>query len=433
MYRLDPKAVYVHDRVKEDSRAVQRMERMLSAMGVSRESVTTIRDDDIPDLIRDKQWESVRVRQGKLDGYLPRVMVFTAMHTDGDGKAAADAMMKRCPQGTPRTFVERLLGYHWLTLGHPKECDVKNNEVCWSAYEFNTLDGCPHGCRYCGGGQVINAAVNLEEIIAKLVDPVLQKNPWQKAFRNNTQSSDTICFEPEYELTELLARRFAEYGDRYVIVHTKSANVDHLLDLDVRKSIICVWSTTCDTVSRQLEPGTATASERIEAARKCQEAGMAVRFKYKPIIPIKNWREEYAANIKEMFEKTRPEIVTLCVVRWMGYEEFRQVFDTSGLDPAFVAAAEAASGQLKGPEPPFPREVREEIYRFFIREIRRWDPKVPISISTETREMWDALADLLGCDGRNYLCGCGPQCVPGPRFDRSGGARTGNYERPAAS
>ena len=76
---------------------------------------------------------------------------------------------------------------------------------------------------------------------------------------------------------------------------------------------------------------------------------------------------------------------------------------------------------------PFPHEVRNEIYRFFIREVRRWDRDVLLYVSTETREMWDELKDELGQDPRSYLCGCSSVAVPGRRLALSPGFRYSTY------
>ena len=62
---------------------------------------------------------------------------------------------------------------------------------------------------------------------------------------------------------------------------------------------------------------------------------------------------------------------------------------------------------------PFPPDVRAEIYGHYVGEIRRRDADVPISLSTETLELWKAMAPALGATAVNYVCGCGPGSTPG--------------------
>jgi hypothetical protein len=76
---------------------------------------------------------------------------------------------------------------------------------------------------------------------------------------------------------------------------------------------------------------------------------------------------------------------------------------------------------------PFPHPVRKEIYRFLIREVRRWDLDVPLYLSTETREMWDELQEELGQDPRSYVCACSSVAVPGGRLALSPGLRYSTY------
>ena len=56
------------------------------------------------------------------------------------------------------------------------------------------------------------------------------------------------------------------------------------------------------------------------------------------------------------------------------------------------------------------------VYRFLIGEVRRWDPDIPVFLSTESREMWDEMADEIGQSPRSFMCGCNPVQVPGPRM-----------------
>ena len=55
------------------------------------------------------------------------------------------------------------------------------------------------------------------------------------------------------------------------------------------------------------------------------------------------------------------------------------------------------------------------IYDHFIREIRKVDPDVPITFSTETLDMWKEFGPRLGYKPSDYICGCGAQAEPGLR------------------
>jgi hypothetical protein len=170
-------------------------------------------------------------------------------------------------------------------------------------------------------------------------------------------------------------------------------------------------------VARQLEPAAGPAVGRFEAGRKCQEMALPIRYKFKPIIPIRNWRQEYAHAIEQALTLSRPESIGFCVMIWNDYETLIQKIEPDLLDPDCLAAAREAADEMKGVTTgPFPHRVRAEIYRFFIEQVRRWDKEVPLYISTESREMWDELKDELGQDPRAYVCGCSSVAVPGRRL-----------------
>jgi hypothetical protein len=189
-----------------------------------------------------------------------------------------------------------------------------------------------------------------------------------------------------------------------------------------------VWSVTCEAGAREIATGTGRALDRIEGARTCQELGIPVRYKFKPIIPVRNWREEYAWIIEEMFKQTSPESVGFCLYIWNDYETMIDTIGPDLLDPACLEAAREARDEMEGARTgPFPHELRKEIYRFFIREVRRWDGDVPLYVCTETREMWDELKDQLGQDPRRYVCGCSSVAAPGGRLALCPGFRYSTY------
>ena len=62
---------------------------------------------------------------------------------------------------------------------------------------------------------------------------------------------------------------------------------------------------------------------------------------------------------------------------------------------------------------PFPHAARAEVYHFLLDEVRKHSGSTPVFLCTETLEMWQEFSPLLGMEPSNYICGCGPQCMPG--------------------
>ena len=421
MYLLSPPVIYVFDRALEDERSAVRVQAMLAALGRDLSSVEHVTDVDIPEMLRTQSWEDARLRQGVHDEHADPALVFGTLRIDEPVEVGP--VLEKCPEGSPASLVSQLLGGGGANVHHEKP---DSGRVCRSRVQFDTIYGCPHGCKYCGGGKVIVINTNVEEFVERQVIPLSKANPWQKVFMFNSCLTDTLCFEPEYGMSELLVEYYASTPDQHYLIHTKSANVDWMLDLDHRGHTITLWSMTSETSSRIVEPGSATMEERIEAARKCQEAGYTIRYKFKPIVPLANWREECERMMAVAFAETRPDNIGLCTVAWMPAEELESIIDVSLLDQGFVRAMRESAEEMRGVLPgPFPHEVRAEIYGFYLDEIRKYDQDVPVFVCTESAEMWREFEDRLGTNAGNYACGCGPQSPPGARRLEYVGAPSG--------
>ncbi len=432
MYPLTPLKVYALDRIQSDPACMARMERILGGLGEAPAGVVWITEENVPDIAAEllELWPPESVPPGKIRSWM-RPLVFTTMDLSPRRPDLAP-LLERCPKGTSLDLLGKIFGHLVTSVDqHPHQLDQKNDAVCWPTFNFGTMAGCPHGCLYCGAGRTgrfLTLALNLEEHMEKVVGPVIEAYPWNKVFRMILSGADLIALEPEYGLHDLFSRKLAEYDERYGYFHTASSNVDWLADLPHKDRLVGVWSTTCEAVATHIEPGGVSAKDRIEAARKCQEAGIPVRYKFKPIFPVRNWREEYARIIEYALKRSKPESIGFCLYIWNTYDSMMKTLPSDLLDPECLRAARDAAEEMKGQRTgPFPHHVRSEVYRFLIREVRRWDADVLLYVSTETREMWDELKDELGQDPSNYICGCSSVAVPGRRLALSPGFRNSTY------
>ena len=261
-------------------------------------------------------------------------------------------------------------------------------------------------------------ALNVEEFVEH-VDKLMVENPWQTVFRFDVET-DCLILEPEYGTCRALVDHYAGLHDRYLILFSKSDNVDFLLDLEHCGHTIMLWTLSTPTVSRHIEVDTATTEQRIEAARKCQEVGYTVRFKCKPIIPIANWREEATATFEMLLAALEPDNISMEMLFFDSVAELRELFDIELFDPDFMAMMEQweASGQMTDKAHPIPPDFRQQVYDHYVAEIQRLSRETPVSLCAETRDMWDRMGGKLGMDSGSFVCNCGPIAVPGLRADQ---------------
>ncbi len=431
MYPLTPLRIYALERVYDDPRCVERMERMLEAMGREADEVICITEENLAETVAELAvlWPPDSVPPGTISPYM-RPIVFNTM----DMSYKRPDLTPLLPDGAPDALgmIRRIYGHLTTAVDqHPHHLDQRNNCVCWPTYNFGTVSGCSHGCKYCGAGRdgkFLTIALNLEEYMAKVVRPVIEANPWNKVFRMILDGADLVTLEPEYGLHELFARTLAQYEDRWGHFHTASSNVEWLADMPHRDRLVGVWSVTCEAVARDIEPGTGLAIDRFLAARKVQDMGIPVRFKFKPVIPVRNWQDEYAQIIEQALSLTTPESIGFSLYIWNTYESMLNAFGPDLIDPEYVEAARAAQDEMTGKRTgPFPHDARKKVYQFLIQQVRRWDSEVLLYVSTETREMWDELKGELGQDPCSYICGCSSVAIPGRRLAISPGFRYSTY------
>ena len=140
-----------------------------------------------------------------------------------------------------------------------------------------------------------------------------------------------------------------------------------------------------------------------------------MRFKFKPITPIANWREEATDMLEKLFAAVQPDNLSMEMLFFNSVAELKELFDASLFDPQFVDMMEKheAAGHMTDLMHPIPEDYRVQVYEHYAHEVQRLSPRVRVSICNETVEMWDELGPRLGMTPEDYVCGCGPTSVPG--------------------
>jgi Spore photoproduct lyase len=416
MYTLTPPAVFVSDRVLGDKECMQRLHNFTAATNAPDWEV--VRDEDIPAMLERPIWKQARKNAGERKDILDPVFFFNTFRFDGERQAVRQRIAAANPGFDIDGLEDYFLGYRhfeWFNSGQEdtEGCKPSPAVVCRPCWRLNISPGCPHQCAYCALTGFMVIGLNMTEYIQKL-DKLIEANPWQLTYLVD-DISDVLVYEPELNLFSEMVRFFGTKKDRYLVAHTKSANVDFLEELPHNGKTIMCYSLAARTQAIQLEKVAGTTAQRIAAAAKCQNWGLPIRFKFKPIIPVRDWRDEAREMLREVFEQTRPDNLSMTVLMWMSFEEMAACIDLDLLDPKFVDAARKAAGskweyqRLR----PFPHEIRREIYQFYHQIIRELDKDVPLALSTESMAMWRDMGPALGVQPGNYTCGCGPSAVPG--------------------
>jgi hypothetical protein len=283
---------------------------------------------------------------------------------------------------------------------------------CQTAVELNLVEGCPFRCAYCGFGRFIIFALDVERLVAGL-DDVFSRLPGQTLYKFSNMT-DLPPFEPELDAVAPMVRRFAREPERYLMLFTKSDNVDFLTDLDHRRHTIVSWSLAPETQTQLVDKRTPDTAARLAAMREVERAGYTVRARLSPIVPVSGWREEYRDLLARLFEACRPDVVTLELLGWFDYDDLVRTIDPALLDPETLAAAERSAETLRGRgSGPFTEKAHQDVYRYLIEAAKSISPETPVAVCHGTPQTWRALGGRMGMTPDDYICNCGATSAPG--------------------
>ncbi len=414
MYKMNPPAVFAHESVMNHAPYRARVERVVAALAEPRQ-IETYTDDQLAELIHDRRIYERRVGMGTLPKVEDPILLFNTFRFDDE--AAARARGQKLKDSGLRAGNDLLgLGaFHWANYNLEGDPD-RACKVCRPCWRIHLHTGCMHRCLYCSLGGLLASMVNVDEYCRHLTT-LIDRHPWQETYLLD-DDADPPALEPELGCLPELIEFFGTLKGRYLIIHTKTWNTKWLRGLKHNGNTILVWSLSGSTQSRELEPNTGTTEERVEAARIAEEAGYPIRYKFKPIIPVRNWRQEASDAIDLALSKTHPDVISLCCFMWMDVDNMQRLLapKLDLLDPDYLRLAVENRGRSDNHRTlPFPDRVRATIYSHYLAEIRKRNLTIPVSLSTESWQMWNEFAPKMGMTASDYVCGCGPNAVPGAR------------------
>ena len=271
------------------------------------------------------------------------------------------------------------------------------NVRCCPYYKLVPLsNGCPYLCTYCylafvyrNYAPFIKININYDTMF-KQIRKTLAGTGGKVSF-NMGEMLDSLALDHITNLTTMLVPFFAGLSRGFLMMLTKSSNIDNLLAIEPNNKTVVSWSLNSRRMIEQYELGTAGLSERIDAASKCQRHGYRIRIRIDPGILHPDWQADYS----DLFEKTltivKPENITLGMLRLLP-GHFRMAADAYGvragklLSHNFVRGA--SDHKLR-----YPPKQRVEFYTHLIDVIRSFDKEVSISLCRETPEIWSIFKD----------------------------------------
>ena len=253
-------------------------------------------------------------------------------------------------------------------------------------------NGCPYYCTYCYLAFVYRKfapfiKVNINyEVMFRQIRKAMGAAAGKVSF-NMGEMLDSLALDHITNLTTMLVPFFAGFSRGFLMLLTKSSNIDNLLAVRPSGQTVVSWSLNSREMTDLFESGTASLSERIEAARRCQQHGYRIRIRIDPGILYPNWQAGYGALIQEALTVIEPENVTLGMLRLLpGHRRLATAAYGDRAkelcDHSFVRGA--SDGKLR-----YLPKQRAVFYNFLIETIRSFDKTVSISLCRETPDIWN--------------------------------------------
>ena len=186
-------------------------------------------------------------------------------------------------------------------------------------YNVNFYRGCNHGCIYCDSRSECYRNDDFDTVKPKkdallLFERELMKKRYKGIVGVGAMSDSYNALEEKLHITKGALELIAKYGFG-VSLSTKSANVCRDLELfkEIQKRnnvIIQITITTADDeLARKIEVNASSSSERFEAIRTLNEAGICAGVLMTPILPFVNDTIENTEKIVELAHKNKASFI----------------------------------------------------------------------------------------------------------------------------
>ncbi len=327
------------------------------------------------------------------------VTAICGLYPDAHVDETLDRPHNRVDVAEAGTLESHYAGKETLVFGEhksPVRLSDEADNTCPNYLHFSPYGFCPYDCKYCylAGtpgvrfSPTVKIFLNLDEILGQ-IDKAARRLTEPTAFYLG-KLQDGLALDPLTGYSRLLVPFFARHRIARQIVLTKSPEVDNLINLDHCGRTVLSWSLNPPEVTHKFEVNTPSGQERIEAMRKCAEAGYPLRAVIMPIIPIADWRQAYTMFLDELLSTVPLELITLGGI--CSYPSARSLMEAKmGHDQAISNALHDSPRPSGDGRARYPFDQRIEIYSHLINVIRDHDSAPPIALCLEEHSMFEAL------------------------------------------
>lgn len=256
-------------------------------------------------------------------------------------------------------------------------------------YLFHEID-CRYDCEYCYlqyyfQTKVPVVFVNRDRVLSEIESILLSEgNPYFHV----GEVCDSLAFDDITEFSTDIAELFLRHPNGTIEFRTKSTNIENLLSVsEIPLNVIPSWTLSPEYVAETLEHRTPRPADRLEAARRCQQAGYTTGVRLDPIFSFPGWEKHYSKLVRNIFAILDPlkiDYISLGSVKLHKnlIEAIKERFPSS-----MVILGEIFPGD-DGKYRPLKFD-RVDVYRKMIGWIREFAPSLDVKLSLESGDIHD--------------------------------------------
>ena len=288
--------------------------------------------------------------------------------------------------------------------------------VCPHFWELKAWTGCPFRCSYCylqGTFRGTNRKLPRLKDKAPTARFLGEFLRWAdslglKTLLNAGEIADSLAVTSYVQDFLNIAIPLLRKHPTHKILFLTKAGTHHIkvlekIPYELRGNFIVSFSINPQAVVEKYEEGTASSSDRIEAAQRALEMGFQVRIRIDPMIPIDGWILYYTELVRSLLENVKPERITLGTLRALK----KTILYAEDKDWLRFAYEDSPWGKR------IEKKLRIRMYELVIEALRTYGFKRSIALCKETPDIWEILASngLLEHPGtpgvwENVMCNC---------------------------
>ncbi|HDQ44863.1 MAG TPA: hypothetical protein ENN17_05100 [bacterium] len=277
--------------------------------------------------------------------------------------------------------------------GLVKPCPATNPPyLCCRYITIHAMTQCPFDCTYCVlQGYLERPVITLfadPKPIFKEIDALRRAKPG-RFFRFGTgELADSLALDDMTGLSEDYLRFFRNRRNALIELKTKSVRIENLPDPAPRNAVIS-WSVNPQSVIAREELRAPSLADRLDAAKRCRDAGYLIGFHFDPVLLMEDGEARYREVVRQIFSRIDPGRIAWISLGSLRFPaEYRKIMQKR-FPHARILDGEMIRG-LDG-KMRYLRPLRVEMYRKIYGWIRDAAPDVFVYFCMESPAVWNAV------------------------------------------